>query len=460
MAKVGDEEFDRGGRGGPQKVPSMHSRAAARPGEIQAGPHAVHPAPRPAVLIVGHMFAAFCCQGVWYGVSAMMAVLARKRFGAGDWQTVMITAAVPTLMIMSIFWGDLLRRVSIRRFLAIHWAATMAPLALAALSSDFWMLLVCHMLAATGAAGWSPVSGDLLKGFYGDATRGRAFALVNSAMFAGMMVVSYSIGHGLDLNESIFRIYLPAAAALYGIGIVILRRLVTVTRLEHGRPATLAAQKPLELRGLLAPIGNTRQILRQDLTFFRYETAFMTYGVGWMICHALLPVLATDRLHMSYTAFAGSTQVIYPLCLIIMTFPMGWLTDRIGPVRTSAFSFVWLAFYPVGLAFAYSVAAVGGSTVIYGTAMAGVHMGWMLGPVALAPSREKVAEYVAIHATMVGIRGVAAQVLGMAIYRLTGSFGWSFGIAAAAFVLAAWQMFRLHGRIVLPKQRSAAAPDQ
>lgn len=51
-----------------------------------------------------------------------MAILARKRFEADDWQTMMITAAVPTLMIMSIFWGDLLRRITMRRYLLIHWA--------------------------------------------------------------------------------------------------------------------------------------------------------------------------------------------------------------------------------------------------------------------------------------------------------------------------------------------------
>jgi len=420
----------------------------------------VYSPPKAASVLLAHMLAAVLCQGVWYGVSSMMAVLARKRFGAGDWQTVMITAAVPTLMILSIFWGDLLRRVAIRRYLVIHWASSMLPLAVAAVAGNFWVLLACHILAAGGAAGWSPISGDLLKGFYTDRVRGRAFAMVNSAMFGGMMVVSFAIGRGLDHDESVFRLYLPLAAGVYGVGIWILCRLVRVTNLEGGRAAMICTQEPLGLRRLLAPVAHTRRVLREDHTFFRYETAFMTYGVGWMICYALVPVLATDRLQMSYTEFAGSTQVVYPLCMLLMTYPMGWLTDRIGPVRTSGLSFAWLAVYPVGLALAHSVGAVAGSTVVYGTAMAGVHMGWMLGPVALAPSRDKVAEYVAIHATMVGIRGVFAQVLGMAVYRLTGSFGWSFAVAAMSFALAAVQMFRLEGsirsRATVAEERSRA----
>lgn len=412
--------------------------------------------PRPTTVLSLHMCAAVLCQGVWFGVSAMMAVLARKRFDAGDWQTVMITAAFPTLMILSIFWGDLLRRIPIRRYLAIHWAVTMIPLAVAAFAQSFWFLLACHVLAACGAAGWTPISGDLLKGFYADKVRGRAFAWINSAMFTGMMVVSFLIGQGLDLNENIFRFYLPIATVAYGLGAILLIYLVRVTGVDDGRPATLSAEEPVGFRALVQPILHTRTVLREDRRFFQYETAFMTYGIGWMICYALVPVLATDRLQMSYTAFAGSTQVVYPLCMILMAFPAGWLNDRLGPVRTSGLSFAWLAMYPVGLAMAHSVSAVAGATVIYGTAMAGVHMGWMLGPVALAPSREKVGQYVAIHATMVGIRGIFAQVLGMAVYRITGSFTWSFAVAALSFAGASWQMFRLHGRV--PEKKTVPTP--
>ena len=190
-----------------------------------------------------------------------------------------------------------------------------------------------------------------------------------------------------------------------------------------------------------------RQVLRADRTFYRYETAFMTYGVGWMICNALLPVLATDRLKMSYTQFVGSTQVVYPLCMLAMMYPMGWVMDRIGPTRTSGLAFAWLTLYPLGLWFAPTVTWVGVTTMFYGMAMAGVQLGWMLGPVSLAPSRDKVSQYVAIHATLVGLRGIVAQGVGMLLYRITGSFAWPFAIAAIAFAWGSWQMWRLHGAV-------------
>jgi len=403
-----------------------------------------------------HLLSIILIQSVWFGISSIMAVLARKRFGAGDWQTLLITAAVPTLLVTSIFWNDVLHRMSIRGYLLLHWACTMLPLACAAAAQNFWQLWMCHVLAAIGAAGWSPVSGDLLKRFYPDAVRGRAFGLINSAMFLGMTVTSYTVGHALDVDENLFRLYLPAAAAAYGIGVLILRRLVSATAAEDARVRSLGSAEGFGR--LIEPLLHMREILRADRTFYRYEAAFMTYGVGWMICNALLPVLATERLKMTYTEFAASTQVLYPLGMLLMMYPMGWVMDRIGATRTSGISFAALTLYPLGLLTAHSVSGVGAATVFYGLAMAGVQITWMLGPVTLAPTPEKVAQYVAIHATLVGLRGIVAQGLGMLTYRVTGSFTCSFVAAAAAFAWAAWQMWRLHGALRALHPEAASLP--
>lgn len=389
----------------------------------------------------------------------MMAVLARKRFGAGDWQTLMITASVPTLLILSIFWNGLLQRVSLRRYLLIQWACNMVPLALAAFAQSFWFLLVCHLLAAAGAAGWSPVSGDLLRRFYPDRVRGRAFAAINTAIFGGMTVASLTVGSALDWDENVFRMYFPIAAAAYLAGVLILRYLIRQSA-RPLLPTANDARLPLSLRSLLGPVLNLRQVLAADRTFYRYEAAFMTYGAGWMICNALLPVLATDRLKMSYTAFAGSTQGLYAASLLVMIYPMGWILDRVGAARTSVWSFALLAFYPLGLMLAPTVSAVAAITVLYGVAMAGVQMTWMLGPVSLAPAPDKVAQYVAIHTTLVGLRGIIAQGMGMLLYRLTGSFTGPFLVAAAAFAWASWQMRRLDEATRAAEAPPLAAPPE
>lgn len=123
----------------------------------------LHHRPSTVRVLVHHMLANVLIQSGWFGISSIIAVLARKRFGADDWQTLMITAAPPTLLTLSIFWNALLRRTSIRRYLVINWACTMLPLAAAAFAQGFWHLLACFVCAAIGAAGWPPVAGDLGK---------------------------------------------------------------------------------------------------------------------------------------------------------------------------------------------------------------------------------------------------------------------------------------------------------
>lgn len=398
-------------------------------------------------VVILHAAASVLIQSVWFAISSMMPVLARKRFAAGDWETLYITAAVPTFLVMSIFWNALLQRLRLRRYLLVHAASVCIPLVIAGIATRFEHLLIAHVLAAIGVSGWTPASGDVLKRLYDPVIRGRAYAGVNSGIFLGMTLFSFLIGRALDFDENSFRVYLPVAAGMYAAGILALRWIIESRLTRHEIVEPSLAREPIRFSSLFAPVLRMRSVLAADRTFYAYEVAFMTYGIGWMICNALLPVLATDRLHMTYGEFGTWSQTMYAFGLLALTFPMGWLMDRIGPARTSAVSFIWLGFYPVALLMCGDAHHVAIASAMYGGAMAGVNLTWMLGPVSLAPTPEKVAHYVAIHTTLVGLRGVLAQGLGMLLYRLTGSFEWPLMIAAAAFVWAAWKMYAL-GRLI------------
>ena len=56
----------------------------------------------------------------------------------------------------------------------------------------------------------------------------------------------------------------------------------------------------------------------------------MTYGAAYMLCEALLPVLATARLSMRYEDYAHSTLTVSRAVMVIFMLPFGWLLDRIG----------------------------------------------------------------------------------------------------------------------------------
>lgn len=406
----------------------------------------------PAILAL-HLTAIALLQSTGFAVNFILPVLARKRFGANDWQTLLITATPTILYSLSIFWNDKFSRTRFARYLLIYWVVACLPLAFVALTDGYWGLLVCHLIACVGGAGYPPASGELLKAFYPDRLRGRIYSAVWGSMMAIGAVMGYAVGSLLDGNPEAFRVYMPLGAGLQLVGVLILIWMSHATGHSARRPV-LVNDKSFYDR-VIEPITHTREVLRSDRIFFKYEAAYMTYGVGWMIAYALLPIIVTDKLSLNYEQIASSTHVAYLLAMVAMIFPAGWLMDRLGAVRSTGLSFAMLTVYPVGLILARNETELTIASIVFGVAHAGASVGWMLGPVALAPSQDKVAQYVAIHATMVGIRGKVFQLVGVALYWATKSFTIPLLIAAAAYAWSAIQMLQLHGEMERRRKRQA-----
>lgn len=245
---------------------------------------------------------------------------------------------------------------------------------------------------------------------------------------------------------------MPAAALLQLGGVAILIALSHHTGHSAGRvlvekEAGASMRLGARWKRLVAPIAHMGGILRSDPIFARYEGAYMTYGVGWMICYALLPIIVTTKLNLTYDAIAESTHVAYWIAMTAAIVPAGMLMDRMGAAKSTGLSFGLLTLYPIGLMLARDPYELMMVSVVYGLSHAGANVGWMLGPVSLAPSPEKVPQYVAIHATLVGVRGTLFQFAGVGVYLLTESFVAPLALAAAAFAWSAVQMYRLNARM-------------
>ncbi len=440
------------------------SRGGARPG-FRVSDRAVTPAattprarPRPGLVLGGHIVFTLVNTVLFSNAVWLVTLLVRLHFGSADaatkdWQTTLVTAAVPTCFLLSIFWHELLRRVTLRTYLAVFWLVAVLPLGCIAFVRNYEQLLGCHLIATIGFAGWAPVNGKLLKSFYDDAVRGRMYAVLNVVALGGGIAAVYVVGRWMEAAPEAFRPYFVASAVLQIAGLALLVRLARLT----GTADEPAPAEPWRA-AVLRPLHNMHAILRTDRRFRRYEIAFMNYGAAFMICEALLPVLTTARLGMRYEEYAHMTQVATKVAMLALMLPMGWLLDRIGPMRTSAVAFAGLSAYPLLLLAATGPWGIAAASGVFGFGMAGVMMGWMLGPVILAGRAADVPQYVAIHATLVGVRGVIFQGAGMGLYQLTGSFTWPFLAAAVAFFWAAVQMWRLHRD--LPTEGRPAPPSE
>lgn len=388
-----------------------------------------------------HVAAVAMVQATSTTIAALLPVLARKRFGAGEWETLFITAAPTVFFTFSIFWNDLFSHTRFLRYILVFWTMACLPLALVAFATDYWMLLVPHLLCSLGGAGYHPAAGEVLKRLYPDGLRGRIYGVVWGFTLVAGAVLGYGLGEWLSHDEEAFRIFLPAAAAIQLGGVLILAFLAARTGVDVGR-VRVAEDRSFYDR-VVEPVTHMREVLKADPAFARYEAAYMTYGIGWMICYALLPIFVTDRLRLDYDQIAGSTQVAYLVGMVLMIGPAGYLMDRLGAARSTGLSFLMLIVYPLGLMGSTDAASLAVVSFVYGLSHAGTSVGWMLGPVALAPSPDKVPQYVAIHATFVGIRGKIFQGLGVLLYSLTHGFTLPFLLAAAAFAWSAVQMWRL-----------------
>lgn len=397
------------------------------------------------LVLPAHILGVLLLQATQNACWFMLPVIALKHFDAGKSQMLVLTAAPTVLFVLSIFWNDLFSRLSLGRFWLVYWVVAGLPLAGMGFAPSFAVLAVLAVMSSVGVSGYHPASGELLKRLYGDRRRGRIYGVIQTASLLAGAGITWQMGRWLERDQDAFRWFLPAAAGAQLVGVGILWRLAHATGIEAKRAR--ATGEAWTLRRSFEPVLHTREVLAGDRVFARYEAAFMTYGVAWMICYALVPLIATERLGLGYEKVAESTHSPYQAALAACMMPAGLLLDKLGPARTCGLAFVTLAIYPIGLILAGSADGLFAASVLYGITHAGVSAAWMLGPVALAPTPDKVPQYVAIHATLVGLRGAVFQAAGVWLYALTGSVTWPLVIAAVALVVAGWQMFALSGSI-------------
>jgi len=162
--------------------------------------------PAPAVparplgpLLAGHLAFTLLHTALFANVMWLIPMLVRLHFGAADpatrdWQTTLVTAAIPTFMVLSIFWHEVLERVRVRTYLLSFWLVAALPLGAIGIAQTYSQLVVCHVVAMIGLAGWTPIGGKLLKDFYADAIRGRVYAVLSAVALAGGVVAVYAVG--------------------------------------------------------------------------------------------------------------------------------------------------------------------------------------------------------------------------------------------------------------------------
>lgn len=387
-------------------------------------------------------------------ITAMIPVLLRDHFGASKWQTVYSTTCMPIMLLLSILWNELYRRVSPRRYLGVVGLVGVAPLAAIALCHRPPTLLLCYTISALGFGAGHPLAGDILRACYAPGARSRVFSLQTMISQATIMVATYGIGYWLVHDAEAFRTYIPIGVVLMGGGLWLQLR-ITQQPLFQERHRT-APEGPLGLalrRAARAMVA----VFAADRDFRRYEVAFFIYGLGWMVCTALLPFVVVDKLKLTYEETARSTQTALQFTQLFVTLPAGVLVARLGPTRMAGIAFSLLTLYPLGLMFAGNANSLTFVTIVYAIGLTGVQLTWTLGPITLARHAGQAPHYLTIHACLVGVRALVAQIPAVLLYKLTDSLSIALAPAIVMFAVGAVLMLRL-ARDQRAQRRVAAEP--
>lgn len=163
-----------------------------------------------------------------------------------------------------------------------------------------------------------------------------------------------------------------------------------------------------------------RRILREDPSYREYMLWMGIYGGGGLMLTSQLVVILSDLLHMpaprQILLLAVVPLLVLPLCVpgwarlfdgvhvVVYRSRQGWALVAAMSLMCLA---VWLGAEPL----------LWIGAVALGIAYAGANLGWSLGHNDFAsPGRAQ--QYMGVHVTLTGVRGVFAPPVGIAVYQL------------------------------------------
>ncbi|MEE8106290.1 MAG: MFS transporter [Planctomycetota bacterium] len=275
----------------------------------------------------------------------------------------------------------------------------------------FLVLMIAHFAIDTA---FIPHRGALLTANFPARVRGRMYGLATAISLVCMTLFSKACGSVLDGDPRWLRFLFPLGGLLGLWACFLLARI----RWRHGARPAIADGDGMwrEVRGTW---GNVLTVFRTDRAFFKYEAGYMLYGVGFLMFWPIMVLFAEGDLGLSYGSWTSARGVAWPLGIMVATPFAGRLCDKIGVVRSTALAFALLGSVFASMAFVKTEFGLIAGFAFFGIAMAGVDVGWSLGPLHFAP-KGRSRSYAGIHVAMVGVRSLFAPMFGYTMLKEVG----------------------------------------
>ncbi len=354
-----------------------------------------------------------------------LGVIARKAFAGAVDTTLLnffvaaIVAAPAFANITSFVWVRLTHgRDKVRSInaLQVSFIACVALIALTPISfAGLVMLTALAILARMCLAGVTTLRSTLWGANYPRRARAQVTGRLTTVQTLVVAAVGTALGAAMEWNPEAFRGAFPVAALLGLLGVR------SFARIRHRRRSiALRAERQTHLRDRPSfnPLALAR-VLIEDRPYAAFMGCQFVIGIGNMMSWAPFIIMMEERFeHIGYLESIVIAQAI-PMLMMPLFIPF-WarLIDKGHIVRFRAvhsWVFVAMSFTALlaGLFELWPLLYL--AAFVKGVGFAGGSLAWQLGHLDFAPE-EKAGQYMAVHVTLTGVRGLIAPFLGVGAY--------------------------------------------
>src|SRR5438094_6029202 len=330
-------------------------------------------------------------------------LILRRELGATPLQLSVMSAAGGACLLLSLAWARALCGHAPLPYLVWPSFVARGLFLLMPLASSAWLFVSLIVATNVFGAAAAPAQAAVVERLYPRAARGRALGLVRMAGAA--LGVGLALAAGQLFERVDYRVIFPAAAVL-GMAASLRQRYLPVPAASEDGEGTVGG-----LREAWAAV-------RDDDVFRRLLVASFLFGTGCWIQTPAHPLLLVDVLQVSASQ-VGVLAAVGAVATLVGSAYWGRLVDRKSSLEALRVMYLVGAMTPLIYYLAWSPWVLVASSVTDALLGIGLELVWMMVVIDIAgPARA--AQYVAIGATLAGVRGILGPLLGG---LLIGAFG-------------------------------------
>ncbi len=262
-------------------------------------------------------------------------------------------------------------------------------------------------------------------------------------------LIAIGLGLAMQYNENSYRILIPVGGLVALLGVSSYARIRLRTEriiLKNEQEQTDANNKTSILSGF--------RVLKDDKDYRSYQICQLLLGFGNIMSWTPFVIMAKQQFDVDYLQGILLTQVI-PLMMMPLTIPL-WakLLDSVHIIQFRAFH-SWIFVVSMGCALlaglTHTLAFLFAASILRGIAFGGGALAWNLGHLQFVKA-EKSQDYMSIHVTLTGLRGLTAPFAGVALYNALeshnpGSGAYTFAITLLITTAGALGFYYLYTKL-------------